>query len=381
MSQHMSPSPNSPTPTGQVVLLDGSRLIAESCARAGVDSYVGYPITPASLIYTYCSSRMPAALPAPDEISALQWMCGLSAAGCLPMTATSFPGFALMLESINMAHMIELPMLIVLVQRLGPSTGSATAGAQGDLYLLNGLLSGGYPMPVFSIASLFDCWRLPPIALQTALDLRTPVVLLTSKEMVMTLQDLDLSQLEEIPPLRRQFYAGSTPYIPYAAADRATPPFLPLGDSHHQVRLNASTHDPDGIIRHTAPAALENTRRLARKIENGMPLHYELDEEPGARTLVVSWDVTSGAARQAVRDLRQRGDPVSLFIPRTLLPLPDEYYAILERYPNLVFAEENLQGQLAHLFFGARLPENVHLVTAIGRMIQPAQIVAKVADL
>ena len=122
------------------VLLDGSRLIVEALARAGADAYVGYPITPASLIYTYSSRRFPAALPAPDEITALQWMAGLAAAGHLPVTATSFPGFALMVESINMAYMMELPMLIILVQRLGPATGTATAGAQGDLLLLNGLL-------------------------------------------------------------------------------------------------------------------------------------------------------------------------------------------------------------------------------------------------
>lgn len=140
------------------------------------------------------------------------------------------------------------------------------------------------------------------------------------------------------------------------------------------MRLNASTRDPAGIIRHTSPEALDNTRRLPRKIESGLPLLYELDEDPGARVLVVAYDVTSGAARQAVHDLRLRGFPVSLLIPRTLLPLPAAYYPILERYPHLVFAEENLQGQLAHLFFGAQLPAHVRLVTDIGRMIQPAQI-------
>ena len=102
--------------TGHLVLMDGSRLIVEACARAGADTYVGYPITPANLIYAYGSSRFPAVLPAPDEISAAQWMVGLAAAGRLPVSATSFPGLALMVESINMAYMMELPMLIILVQ-------------------------------------------------------------------------------------------------------------------------------------------------------------------------------------------------------------------------------------------------------------------------
>ena len=91
----------------------------------------------------------------------------------------------LMIETLNMAYMMELPMVIVLVQRLGPSTGSATTGAQGDLLLLRGCVSGGYPLPVFCPSDLTGCWTLAAHAVHTALALRTPVVLLTSKEMLM----------------------------------------------------------------------------------------------------------------------------------------------------------------------------------------------------
>jgi 2-oxoglutarate ferredoxin oxidoreductase subunit alpha len=86
----------------RLTLVDGSRLIVEACAQAGADAYVGYPITPASLIYTYASQRFPTLLSAPDEITAVQWMAGLSATGRLPVTATSFPGFALMVEGLKM---------------------------------------------------------------------------------------------------------------------------------------------------------------------------------------------------------------------------------------------------------------------------------------
>ncbi len=360
------------------VLTDGSRLIAEACARAGADAYVGYPITPASLIFFYASRRFPIALPAPDEITALQWMAGLSAAGHLPVTATSFPGFALMVESINMAYMMELPMLIILVQRLGPATGTATAGAQGDLLLLNGLISGGYPIPVLCISDLEDCWRLPPLALQTAVDLRTPVVLLTSKEMVMTQESFDLARLEEVPPVRRTFYEGPGPYCTYDAGDDLVPPFVPVGDGRHQVRLNASTHDRCGIIQHTSNEAMANTRRLEAKVEALAPVLYTLDEQEEAETLVVTYDITTGAAREAVETLRAQGVPVSLLVARTLLPVPAVYPDIIGRYPRVVFAEENHQGQLARLLFGRRLPSHVRTVTAIGRMIRPDEIAREV---
>ncbi len=364
--------------TKRLVLTDGSRLIAESCVRAGADVYVGYPITPASLIYAYAARRFPAILPAPDEITALQWMAGLSAAGHLPVTATSFPGFALMVESVNMAYMMELPMLIVLVQRMGPSTGTATAGAQGDLLLLRGVISGGYPLPVLCVADLEDCWRLPPVALRLAVEARTPVVLLTSKEMVMTQRSFDLGRLETIEPVERTLYEGPAPYRPYAADETLVPPFLPVGNDAHQVRLTASTHDTHGILRHATGEALANTMRLPEKVEAHTPVLYELDEQEEAETLVVAYGLTAGAAREAVAALRARGTPVSLLIARTLLPVPAAYYALLDRYRRVVIAEENLQGQFARLLFGHRLPEKVRPVTGIGRMIPPDRIVQEV---
>jgi 2-oxoglutarate ferredoxin oxidoreductase subunit alpha len=400
-------------------LLDGSRLIAESFARAGADAYIGYPITPASLIYAYASRRFPTILPAPDEITALQWMAGLSATGKLPVSATSFPGLALMVESINMAAMMELPMVIVLVQRLGPSTGTATAGAQDDLRFLHGILSGGYPIPVFCIADIDDCWSLPPVALQTAVDLRSPVVLLTSKEMVMTQRSLDLNRLGDVEAIERRFYAGEETYRPYAAGDAEAPPFLPIGDQRHQVRITASTHDEDGILRHSTDGALNNTRRLPAKVKAGAPPLYYLEEAEEAEALIVTYGITSGAAREAVRMLTQKGVPVSLLVARTLIPVPDAYYKILDRYREggratrpagrtsrtsagqdkegepkgsvvrarsteaqspvpVIFAEENLQGQFASMLFGERLPEGVRVVGDIGHMIRPEEIVREV---
>lgn len=357
-----------------LALIDGSRLIVESCVQAGADVYVGYPITPASLIYTYSSQRFPALLPAPDEITVLQWMAGLSAAGSLPVTATSFPGFALMVESLNMAYMMELPMLVVLVQRLGPSTGSATVGAQGDLWLLHGLISGGYPLPVLCISDLEDCWKLPPVGLQTALALRTPLILLTSKEMVMTQADFDLARLDPISPLMRETSDGKKLHNNPNPQASLTPAFLPVGNPHTQVRLNASTHDPQGILRDSAPEALANSLRLGKKIEQSAPQLYDLDEQVGSKTLLVSYGITSGACRAATIELRRKGTPLSLLIARTLLPIPNIYYEIMERYPRVIVAEENQPGQFCRLLFGGKLPEKVSQVTGIGSMLSPQMI-------
>jgi 2-oxoglutarate ferredoxin oxidoreductase subunit alpha len=279
-----------------------------------------------------------------------------------------------MTESINMAFMMELPMLIVLVQRLGPSTGTATAGAQDDLLFLHGIISGGYPIPVFCIGDTEDCWRLPPLALQTSLDLRSPVILLTSKEMVMTERSVDLGNLHEIKPIRRQFYDAAAPYSPYAANNTGVPLFLPLGDGRHQVRMTASTHDQQGILQHSTEDALANTRRLPKKVKANTPTLYYLDEMERAQTLIITYGITSGAAKAAMLTLREEGEAVSLLVARTLLPVADAYYDILGRYPHIVFAEENVQGQFASILFGERLPAGVKVVGDIGRMVRPDEI-------
>ncbi len=363
----------------KTTLLDGSRLIVEATVQAGADVFIGYPITPANLLFEYASRRFPAVLAAPDEITALQWMSGWAAAGKIPVTATSFPGLALMVEAINMAFMMELPMVIILPQRLGPSTGTATAGAQGDLLLLNGLLSGGYPLPVVCPRDLEDCWRMAAQAVTTACSLRCPAVLLTSKEMVMTQQGFDLSRLPPITPVRRKTYDGPGPYLPYHAEPDRAPPFLPVGNNRFQVRLTSSTHDQRGILQHTSPEAMANTCRLQAKVRAGLPDFTRYSYEQGdSDTLVVGYGITAQAVRAAIEQLRAQGRKHSLLLPGTLLPVPEVYLDIMQRHPRIVMAEENLDGQYRHIVFGRAGRAGVSGVNAIGRLITPEDIIAAV---
>jgi 2-oxoglutarate ferredoxin oxidoreductase subunit alpha len=365
----------------RVLLVDGSRLIVESAVCAGAEVFVGYPITPANLLYLYSSRRFPMMFPAPDEISTLQWMCGFSAAGKYPVTATSFPGFALMLESLNMAYMMELPMLIVLAQRLGPSTGSATTGAEGDLMLLRGAISGGYPFPVFSISSSADCWNLTAKAISASLKMRTPVVLLTSKELAMTMSTVNAGDLENVERARWELSSGER-YKPYERTDSLVPPFAPLGDSRFQVRFNASTHDETGLIRKTDAAALSNTTRLKEKVEKWISDYtfYELDEEAGAQKLIVSYGITSGSAREALGILRKSGEKASLLIVKTLLPVPPAVIEIMSRYDRVFIAEENLTGLLCEIIYGVSGRPSVKSIGKIGTMITPREIADTVME-
>lgn len=356
--------------------IDGSRLITESCVRAGADIFIGYPITPANLLYQYAGLRYPKMMAAPDEITTLQWMSGFAATGYFPVTATSFPGYALMIESVNMAFMMELPMLIILVQRLGPATGTATAGAMGDLNVVNGTISGGFNLPVFSISNMEDCWNLPPKAIGTAIKLRTPVVLLTSKEMIMTLSSFNGSSLENITRTEIKKYTGEAPYSPYKPDNDGIPPFLPVNQNKYQVRITASTHDMMGILQNSSPESINNTKRLYYKIINHLDTYtyYELDEQNGADTIIVSYDVAAQAAREAVKILRSDGHRISHLIAKTLLPVPDTYFDILDRYTKVIIAEENLDGQFRHILFGKAGRKGVSGVNGIAKLITPEEI-------
>lgn len=364
-------------PKRQDVLIDGSRLVIEACARAGAEAFVAYPISPANWLYRYARERMPIAMAATDEITTLQWMSGLSATGKFPITATAYPGYALMVESLGMAFMMELPMVVILVQRLGPATGSATTGAQGDLISVRGTMSGAFTLPTFCPSNFEDCWTLSAKAVEVAIKLRTPVVLLTSKEMMMTLRSFDLSTLPSIERVPWERYEGSETYLPYRPGEGMVPPFVPVGDKKYRVRLNASTHDASGLIRKDTPDAMANTNRLGEKVEKrvGEFAFYDLDEGNGKDVLIVSYDVTAEAARGAVSVLRSKGIDVASLVLKTILPIPPTVYDIIDRYEHIVIPEENRSGQLRELLFGTRTPKNIVGINSIGHMISPAQII------
>ena len=366
----------------EIIFTDSSKLITESLVRAGADVFIGYPITPANLLYAYSERRFPIFFAAPDEITTLQWMSGFAVAGHLPVTATSFPGYALMIESVNMAYMMELPMVIVLIQRLGPATGTATCGAQGDLNVVNGTLSGGYPLPCLSMSTVNDCWELPPKAMQMAVDLRTPVVLLSSKEEVMTYRSIDMGALAEIQPVERPAFSVKEIYVPYAPMENLVPGFLPVTQDEHQVRITASTHDQTGIIQNTTPAALGNTARLARKIRENLDhyLYYDYDRQEGAKKLLITYGITTQAAVDAIRDYRESGKKASLLVMKTLLPIHARYYETCDKYDHILIAEENLEGELRKIMFGQADTDRVSGVNKIGQMIEPGEIIKALED-
>jgi 2-oxoglutarate ferredoxin oxidoreductase subunit alpha len=196
----------------------------------------------------------------------------------------------------------------------------------------------------------------------------------------MTLCSFDLSILGKINKKLMKMYEGEEPYSPYKPDNDGVPPFLPLSQNKHQIRFTASTHDMKGILQNSSVESINNTKRLKNKINNNLDsfTHYEADELEGADTLVVSYDVSAQAAREAVALLRLQGKFVSILIAKTLLPVPEVYLDFVNKYRRVVIAEENLDGHLRQILFGKAGRKGVSGVNAIGKMISPESIITEV---
>ena len=369
-------------PTAAYAIRTGNQMIAEGAVRAGCRFFAGYPITPASGIYKsmieLLQARGDLAYGAPDEISALAACVGASMRGFKAMTATSGPGWALMTETVQYALMTETPVVIAVVQRLGPSTGGATQGAQGDVLCVEHCTSGGYTIPVLCPSTAAECWELAILAFSWSEMLRAPVVLLADKEVGMTSETVDLTALQEPPRVDRRLAEAGAPGLATYGFDQPgeVPAFFPVGGDR-KVTATGSAHDQSGALRKNDAETIavllhleEKIRQRRRELE---VVRY--DRQPGARTLAVSYGVTARAMRQAVRDARRAGKRVAALTVHSLFPIPeDALAAALDGVERVVVAEENMHGQYAMLLrplLGGREVVGVHKV---GAMIRPEEI-------
>ena len=364
----------------EVRLRSGNQMVVEGALRAGCRFFSGYPITPASEIYREMTQRLQGrgdvAVGAPDEISALCYCIGASQRGVKAMTATSGPGWALMIEAFQYALMAETPVVVVVVQRLGPSTGGATQSAQGDVLLAECAVSGGYTVPVFAPSTPAECFALTVHAFNWSEALRTPVVLLSDKEVAMTYEAVDLGALPDVPVWTRRPASGDGYRAVAFTTPDEVPPFAPLGGPR-KVTLTGSAHNKDGWLRKNDPETLDVLRQLeakgaARAAELAL-LTEALDA--GAGTVVVSYGVTARAAREAVRAARAAGRRVSFVGLLTLFPVPAAALrAAVGGARRVVVAEENLGGLYRRVLAGALPGVELSSVNKLGGMIRPAEI-------
>ncbi|MDP1675645.1 MAG: transketolase C-terminal domain-containing protein [Bacteroidota bacterium] len=367
----------------QIKIRTGNQMIAEGALHAGCQFFAGYPITPASGIYKSMIEELPrrngVAISSPDEISALAYCVGASARGAKAMTATSGPGWSLMIETVQYALMTELPVVIAVVQRLGPSTGGATQGAQGDILLTEYCTSGAYTIPIFAPSTAEECFEVASLAMFWAEELRTPVIILSDKEIGMMSEDVNFSSLVSSPVnYRKQPVNNDTDgYKTYNFKSLADVPlFSPIG-GEHKTTITGSAHDKGGSLQKNSPETIEVLRHLQKKITSRAEemAFVKTDDDPNADILIISFGITARTAREAVKLARKQGMRVRLVNVISLFPIPEKLLKKAAKGVHTIFiAEENLTGQyrsvIQHLFAGTI----VIGINSFGKMITPNDI-------
>jgi 2-oxoglutarate ferredoxin oxidoreductase subunit alpha len=330
--------------------------------QADLPLFLGsYPITPASDILHELSRHKNFGVrtfQAEDEIAGIGAALGAAFGGSLAVTTTSGPGVALKSETIGLAVSLELPLLIVDIQRGGPSTGLPTKTEQADLLQAMYGRNGEAPVPVIAPRTPADCFDAALEAARIALTYRTPVFLLSDGYLANGSEPWRIPELEELPDLRVRFAQGpnhtladgTEVFWPYKrdATTLARPWAIP-GTPGLEHRIGGiEKQDGTGNISYD-PANHDFMVRTRQAKTDGIEVpDIEVDDPHQATTLVLGWGSTYGPITAAVRRLRNAGESIAQAHLRHLNPFPKNLGTILKRYDKVVIPEMNL-GQLATL--------------------------------
>jgi 2-oxoglutarate ferredoxin oxidoreductase subunit alpha len=342
--------------TGNVALALG--LVAAG-VRSKLPVFLGaYPITPASDVLHELSKHKRfnvTTMQAEDEIAAVGAALGASYGGALGVTTTSGPGVALKGETISLAIALELPLVVVDVQRAGPSTGMPTKTEQADLNMALFGRHGEAPAAVIAPRSPADCFYAALEAARIALTYRTPVLLLSDGYIANGSEPWLLPEVADLPDLTVKFQTEPNgpdgTFLPYLRdpATMARPWAIPgtPGLEHRIGGLEKA--DKTGDISYDPANHDFMVRTRAARIEAIDVPDVEVDDPDGtAGVLVLGWGSTYGPIGAACRNLRQRGVAVAQAHLRHLNPMPRNLESVLKRYERVVIPEMNL-GQLAHV--------------------------------
>jgi 2-oxoglutarate ferredoxin oxidoreductase subunit alpha len=362
-------------------LMEGNEAIARGAVAAGCRFFAGYPITPATTILNAMLKLLPPVdgicLQGEDEIASIGACLGASMAGLKVMTATSGPGISLYSEQISFAIGSEIPIVIVDVQRLGPSTGSATRGADGDINFLRWGNSGGMPVVVLAPVNIADCYTLTAHAFNLAEKFRCPAFIASNKEIAMTRESIDLESLDIPAAINRSAPPPGTPFVPFQVnKGQRVPDFLPIG-ADVPVRQTSSTHGTEGYITTDHQEIAQTQQRLKDKLEMSIEefSFYESFAEADSETLIITYGVTARAAKAAIKELRNAGHSVGLLVLKTLWPVPARVIQSAAKNVKRVIVVEMNLGQYVHEIERVLPDKHVNFCGQMdGQLIRPENI-------
>lgn len=321
--------------------------------KSGLELFLGsYPITPATDILSALSERKDLGVKtyqAEDEIAGITSAIGAAFAGDLAVTTTSGPGLALKSEAIGLAVMAELPLVIVNVQRGGPSTGLPTKTEQSDLLQALYGRNGESPVVVLAATTPSDCFFYAYKAAKIALERMVPVILLTDGFLGNGSEPWKIPKMEEMPPITPRIAKNPDGFKAYQrdekimARDWAYP-----GMKGFEHRIGGLEKNETGTVSHDPEIHHENTEIREGKVQRVVDLVPDLEVcgDDEGEVLVVGWGGTYGHMISAVRELRQEGKDVSLAQFNYIKPLPENTKEVFSKFKKIIVCELNL-GQFA----------------------------------
>jgi len=337
--------------------MNGDTACAEGALAAGCLYFGGYPITPSTEIAERLARRLPevggAFVQMEDELGSITSVVGASWAGARAMTATSGPGFSLMMEAYGLAVMTEAPCVIVNVQRGGPSTGLPTLVAQADIMQARWGTHGDIQAIALAPSTCQEMFDFTVRAFNLADRFRHPVVLLADETIGHLTERVIIPEASQIPftgrtqPQRRQSSVG---YEPFRTVDDTLVPPMPVPGNAFNMHITSLTHDARGYPQTDAMAHDDLVRRLSNKITRFQSEIWdvEADSLDDAEIAVITFGSTARTAKRAIALAREAGVRAGILRLISIWPFPDDHIrALASKVDAIVVAELNL-GQARH---------------------------------
>ncbi len=311
--------------------MNGDIAAAEGAIAAGCNFFAGYPITPSTEIAERLAARLPEVggrfIQMEDELASMAAILGASWAGARAMTATSGPGFTLMMENLGLGVMTETPCVIVDVQRGSPSTGLPTLVGQSDVMQAKWGSHGDYEIVAYSPSSCQEMFDFTVKAFNTAERLRIPVILLADEVVGHMTERVVIPEGSAIKWDHRKT-PDSPPrngFHPYATGADLIPPMALAGQGYN-IHITGLTHDERGYPSNSAVDHEILVRRINEKVKRQAAGLTEYDEiaTEDAEVVLIAYGCVARSARQVIREARARGIKVGLHRPITLWPFPSE---------------------------------------------------------
>lgn len=392
-----------PMPKGSYRNITGNQGIAigliAAAQKAGLELFYGsYPITPASDILHELSRNKHFGVKtfqAEDEIAAICSAIGASYGGALGVTASSGPGIALKGEALGLAFMLELPLVVVNVQRGGPSTGLPTKTEQADLWQAVHGRNGEAPIPVIAASSPTDCFEMVYEAVKLAVEHTTPVILLSDGYIANGAEPWRFPESKDLRPItppyangpawnNAGFHDAEGKFLPYARDERGVRPWAIPGMKGLQHRIGGiEKEDKTGNISYDPQNHELMVRLRAEKVQRIADTYRPIRLDSGPESgdlLIVGWGSTYGAIRTAALDLQQEGHSVAHVHLRHMFPFNKGLRGLLKKYHKVLVPEMN-SGQMRQLLRAEYLVDAQGLNKVQGMPFTSAEIRAGVIDL